>query len=237
MKNFISNLHTRQYFFRCVPRECAEDRPEEKEGYKIVESTTPDGCCKVYRSVPSDCDVSSCPYQAPSCNYYEDLVAYSMDKCCSTYECKCNPAHCPDLGKLPCPTGSKRVVLNSDECCAVGKCIQYGIGSGNAKAGANSYAMMKMGSFVATFTNGEEASSNVDLKMANGIKSASNAEASGSLQLVAETALCVDNSGKEHKYGDCWYQHTDSCQLCTCYDASDIRWVVLFFFLLVKCND
>ena len=96
---------------RCTKKEC-EPKPAEKSGHKIVEKQSADGCCTEYESVPDDCVTTDCPYQAPRCRHYEDVVSYAMDKCCFTYECKCNPAKCPQLGSPPCPQGKSHVQLS-----------------------------------------------------------------------------------------------------------------------------
>ena len=161
----------------------------------------------------------------PLCSQFEDLVTYSIDKCCSTYECKCNPSLCPVYADLPCPTGSRRVVLDSDECCAVGKCLRDNAISANAAATANTYGMA-MGGLLMTTTNEEGSGSDkLNLRMSNALQAGSDsaAGASQSIRLLSETAVCVDSSGKERKYGDCWTEHKGSCQICTCYDSSDIR--------------
>ena len=159
------------------------------------------------------------------CNQFEDLVSYSIDECCSTYECKCNPSLCPELGELPCPTGSSRVVIDSDDCCAVGKCLKDHSNLASVAAGANTFAMSDGGLIETTIViGGKDASGKVNLGLRNTAQAGASADALGSLQLVAETAICVDNSGKERKYGDCWYEHKGACQVCTCHDASDIRY-------------
>jgi len=220
-------VHANFYLFhRCTVKECSNKRPKEKKGYKIVEKMSVDDCCKTFTQIPTDCKTSKCPYQVPSCGPFEDLVSYSIDKCCSTYECKCNPSLCPEYADLPCPIGSKRVVLDSDECCAVGKCLRDNTISASAAATANTYAMTMGGLLTTIISSGESGSDKFNLGLSNAAQAsaASSADASGSLRLVAETAICIDSSGKERKYGDCWSEHKEgSCQICTCYDASDIR--------------
>ena len=207
-------------------KECSSTPPKEKKGYKIVEKKSADGCCVTYTQVPVDCKTTECPYQVPSCSHYEDLVAYSIDKCCSTYECKCNPSLCPEYADLPCPIGSKRVVLETDECCAVGKCLRDNTISANAAATAKTYAMSMGGLLTTIISSDGSGSDDFKLKYSNAAQANADsaADASSALRLVSETAICIDDAGKERKYGDCWSEHKDgSCQICTCYDESDIR--------------
>lgn len=205
-------------------KQCTEKRPNEKHGFKIIETSTNDGCCKSYSYVPFDCDTSKCQFQPPSCSFCEDLVTYSIDECCSTYECKCNPSLCPELGDLPCPTGSVRVIIDSDSCCAAGKCLRDP--SFKVAASANSFASTIGGGLLTTFTSetgGNTGDAEVNMVSSGKLQAHGAASTSGSFELEAETAFCVDNKGQERKYGDCWYEKSDTCKSCTCYDASKIR--------------
>ena len=183
--------------------------------------STNDGCCITYKQISIDCDASKCQFQTPSCRYCEDLVSYPIDECCATYECKCNPSLCPELGNLPCPIGCVRIVLDTDECCAVGKCLKNP--SINVAANANTFADIMSEGLLTTFTSGHSNGNQVKLNLSKKLKAESAAAVSGLLRVMAETAVCIDESGRERKYGDCWYENKGTCKSCTCYDASDIR--------------
>merc|ERR1712002_376696 len=59
---------------RCSLEKCQE-YPESKEGYKIIEEKATE-CCYSYRMVPEECEMKQCQFQAPVCEYCENLVTY-----------------------------------------------------------------------------------------------------------------------------------------------------------------
>ena len=110
--------------------ERCQEYPENKEGYKVIEEKASE-CCFSYRLVPSECQIEKCSIKPTTCEFYEDLISFPIDECCSTYECKCNKEKCVNVGKLSCPYGYEPKVIEDDKCCALEKCIKITIGNAN----------------------------------------------------------------------------------------------------------
>jgi len=209
--------------FRCESKVC-DQKPEEKSGFKIVEDSS-DGCCVVYRSVPVDCDVTECPYLAPTCKNFEELISYSIDECCFTYECKCNPSFCPTFGDPKCPDGSVRVVLDTDDCCPSGKCVLQN----QESAAMSSASGISLANGLSSEMSGSDDAKAGQLFMpqASTVGSdalgAADSQALTNMQILPETSVCLDESGKEHSYGETWYKDGDPCNICSCYAENDAR--------------
>uniref|UniRef100_UPI00089DAEDC uncharacterized protein LOC101242292 n=1 Tax=Ciona intestinalis TaxID=7719 RepID=UPI00089DAEDC len=207
----------------CSVKECPA-KPLKKEGFRIVESSK-DACCINYMQVPTECDTSSCPYTVPTCQIYEELATYSLDDCCSTYECKCNPSLCPKLGSPPCPVGCVRIVMDSDECCPVGKCVKNV--ETDLFAGMEKHINMEPQGLLHSIQTEDDKDASVTLSSKIGSaaqgSAASGANSLSALKIITEAAMCIDYQGKERNYGDTWFQHSETCQLCSCADNADVR--------------
>ncbi|XP_078495661.1 uncharacterized protein LOC445660 [Ciona intestinalis] len=207
----------------CSVKECPA-KPLEKEGFRIVESSK-DACCINYMQVPTECDTSSCPYAVPTCQIYEELATYSLDDCCSTYECKCNPSLCPTLGSPPCPAGCVRIVMDSDECCPVGKCVKSG--ETDLFAGMEKHINMEPQGLLHSIQTEDDKDASVILSSNIGSaaqgSAASGANSLSALKIITEAPMCIDYQGKERNYADTWFQHSETCQLCSCADNADVR--------------
>ena len=209
---------------RCVEKAC-DPYPECPPGHYVVEEKT-DDCCIVYRIVKDTCDVSTCEFLPPTCDSTEDLAAYPIDDCCSSYECICNPSRCPDLGDPACPEGSVRVVVEQGQCCQVGKCVRIDA-TGGAATGA-SVGTTVGGVAVAHAT--EKLPEDSAAVAAESLSDAAGAGASGAstpsgnaLRIAEESSLCVDEDGVERKFGECWNKKSDPCEICSCSDVNDVQ--------------
>ena len=176
---------------RCTKKEC-DPYPTCPEGHYVVEEKA-DNCCMTYRIVKDDCDISLCMHKAPKCSFYETLHTYAIDDCCATYECVCNPASCPDLGDPACPDGSVRVIVDSNQCCKVGKCVDMKV---NALASSNSLAEVTAGEItVVSDTIGDKGSSISGL-----LKASAAAGAAAEAKAVQEAAVTLQNEEKATNY-------------------------------------
>ena len=197
-------------FYSCTERECLQT-PEIKSGHKLVQ----DGngkCCKNYRSVPETCDIeNNCEKTNPNCEYFEDVVQYSLDECCVTYECKCNPSKCLQLGNPKCPIGSKRIIIDHESCCSIGKCVVID---------EESSAVRAKDSILSTYLLGDL----LDKKLEKEILNRNMISSISSLpEVLEEKNICVDSRGHERKLGESWTEKTPACKVCICYEENVIR--------------
>ena len=213
----------------CRTQKC-ESYPNTPNGYKIVQEKA-DDCCFSYKTVPEDCDIKNCAEKAPVCSFYEDLVRYTVDKCCSTYECACNPSKCFQLGFAACPIGMELVDADNSACCKIKKCVKTSISSALASSGA----LIKNG-YVDTLRSENNKHStditfDVDAKTKPVSSSSTDSQGkiSADFQIISEACICTDSIGKQRSYGDTW---TVGCKVCTCADIDKIR--LLFFLCTLK---
>ena len=176
---------------RCTKKVC-DPYPTCPEGHYIVEEKA-DDCCMTYRIVKDDCDVNLCMHKAPKCSFYETLHTYATDDCCATYECVCDPASCPDLGDPACPDGSIRVIIDSNQCCKVGKCVDM---TANALASASAAAELSAGGItIISDTAGGKGST-----ILGSLKSEAAAGAAASANAVQEAAINLKQDSKGSSY-------------------------------------
>lgn len=209
--------------------EACDDVPTVPEGNKLVTEPSFDGCCNSYRVVPKECDTSTCQFEVPSCKQCESVVAYSLDKCCATYECRCNKNMCAQLQHVPCPTGFERIVTEPEACCPVGKCV--------SSAAASAYTSAKRnGPYVHLNTNAQGGpvgglpyAGHTEHPSSSGMTDASNVAStylhalSGDKSSECTEPLCMDETGRSRCYGETWYKHGDACHMCACTNRNTIE--------------
>ncbi len=201
----------------CEPRKC-ESYPSAPFGHKVVEEKA-DDCCFSYKIVPDECDTSKCAEAAPICAACQDLVRYSVDKCCSTYECVCNPSKCFPLADVPCPNGMERVVTDESACCAIGKCLPA---SESYPRGTEDYfpgdGILMPGSFSPSVNSFDGVFSTSGDVNAFGDSTSTEID-SPPFEIISEAAICEDSNGKGRCYGDTWQ---NGCEVCTCANVDKI---------------
>ena len=206
-----------------MEQECPEV-PIIEPGFKLVQESS-DKCCEVYRSVPETCEVENdCDSTYPTCSYCEDVIQYPIDDCCVTFECKCNPAKCMQMGTPPCPMGSARVIVEPDACCAVGKCVPL------QKGGSSAVASSSMGMPTTTFI--------VDDNLYQPLSSGPGVDQTPYLdtpeiipgspssfapEIYPANGVCVAADGAERCYGESWVENDKACKVCICYEEGVVR--------------
>ena len=176
---------------RCTKKTC-DPYPECPDGQFVVEEKV-DECCMSYRLVKDDCDMSLCKHKAPKCSFYQTLHVYPTDNCCATYECVCDPSLCPDLGNPACPDGSVRVLIDSNQCCKVGKCVDAAV---KAQASANAGAQLSTGEFSFISGTSEKKLSNIAAEVAT--EAAAGAVASAQGSQGADVSVHTGNKGESY---------------------------------------
>merc|ERR1712224_541390 len=110
-------------------------------------------------------------------------------------------------------------VIDSDVCCAVGKCVRSS-GHG-AYAGASNFLSVSGPSMSSQYGYGFDGEGKVDLSLTS--KSDANAGASSgsalSLSVAVEAEICTDSKGRGRCYGDSWYEKGQECRVCVCHSA------------------
>ena len=185
---------------RCTNKVC-DPYPVSPEGHYVVEEKA-DDCCMTYRLVKEDCDLSLCMHKTPKCSFYETLQVYPSDDCCATYECVCDPTSCPDLGDPACPEGSVRVVVDSNHCCKVGKCVDV---NANDEASASAAAQLTAGGISITTENYGKKAPNILGSLQSEAAAGAAAEVSG----VQEASVALDKNGKGKSYSQTIFKAGD----------------------------
>merc|ERR1712131_198107 len=103
-------------------------------GYRRVERSSKNACCRVYECVPENDDDEVCPPEvmktcdttpAPVCEAGEECKAikYGENMCCTKYECECDKTRCPAIRDPVCAEGEELRVVNPGACCEVKQCF------------------------------------------------------------------------------------------------------------------
>ena len=179
---------------RCSKKVC-DPYPICPDGQFIVEEKV-DDCCMSYRIVKDECDVSVCEHKAPKCSFYETLQIYPIDDCCALYECACDPSSCPDLGDPACPDGCVRVIVDSDQCCKVGKCVDI---SANAEASANAATVLTAGGIS---IKSEGLSSKTPSSIKASLETDASADASSNVVGGQQTSVRVNHADDYKKHSE-----------------------------------
>lgn len=193
-----------------------------------------DGCCDYYRAVPKSCVDKTCPDElVPTCNYCEDLVSYKMDECCSTFECKCNLNKCVALDVVSCPIGSERVVVDTESCCPIGKCVRRKRDDRGSFASATSD--VSMGSpFFQVGGNNNDFFYPSSTKPTLGVPTASEGgeptlgfydkpQDMAPMEIYPDEKSCTDEKGQERSYGETWIEKSNVCKICICQEGGLTR--------------